>query len=554
MGGDEDEPHRPSQPLINRPARAAAGLVALYVALSFLMSPGGYLGTDTGAKVATLEVMVADGTVEPNVGYWAERWDPDGRLHPIVDSVPVDGGWVHVTTLPMLELALPLYAIGGYRLALLLPMAGALGAAFAGRAIARRAYRSGAAGWTAFWAVGVVSPVTVYALDLWEHAPGVAFMTGAAALLMGIVDGERWRARAAGAGALLGLSATMRTETFVYAIVLVGAAVAILGLTGRMRRFVEVGGLTVAGFAGPWLANAVLESVVGGQSRGDRVTGRASGGVGDAAERAREAVITLLALRPDDLQAVVVLGGMLVTGLVAAVVGDRLGNERLLLVGLSGSVGLHLATLLSGLGFVPGLVAAAPIAIVGVLRPSPTRAGRYVRFAALAALPVVWAFQYLGGALPQWGGRYALTTATLLVALGAGALAGSGRLLRWGLLGLAGLVTLSGALWLSERSHEMDRLFDELVDRPEDVVVSRNGFLIREGGPAYTERLWLTAIDEVAMAEAARVVERSGHDTFAVLDQDPAPPGRIGTFTLTSTTETSVVGVRLFVHAYALSP
>src|SRR3546814_3677047 len=103
------------------------------------MSPGGYLGTDTGAKVATLEVMDQRGSAKPQLGYWAEQWDPDGSLHPIYDSDPIDGEWVHVTTLPMLELARPLYALGGYRLTLLLPMAGAVGAAFASRSLARRA-------------------------------------------------------------------------------------------------------------------------------------------------------------------------------------------------------------------------------------------------------------------------------------------------------------------------------------------------------------------------------------------------------------------------------
>src|SRR5436190_601681 len=107
------------------------------------MSTGGYLGTDTGAKVATLDVL-------------AQR------------------------------VATP------------------------------------SAGWQAYWVVGLASPITVYALDLWEHAPGAACMVGAIALLVGIVDGESVWPRALGAGALLGLAATMRTEAFPYALVAVG--------------------------------------------------------------------------------------------------------------------------------------------------------------------------------------------------------------------------------------------------------------------------------------------------------------------------------------------
>ena len=49
-------------------------------ALSLLMSPKGYLGTDTGGKVATLEVMAHHGGgLDPDLGYWAARWDPRRR-------------------------------------------------------------------------------------------------------------------------------------------------------------------------------------------------------------------------------------------------------------------------------------------------------------------------------------------------------------------------------------------------------------------------------------------------------------------------------------------
>ena len=125
---------------------------------------------------------------------------------------------MHVTTLPMLELGRPLWNLGGYRLALLLPMAGAVGAAFASRSLARRSAGE-AAGWWAFWVVGLASPMVIYALDFWEHAPGVACIVGAVALLAAIVDGAPVPARALGAGALLGLAATMRTEALVYTLV-----------------------------------------------------------------------------------------------------------------------------------------------------------------------------------------------------------------------------------------------------------------------------------------------------------------------------------------------
>src|SRR5688500_18638468 len=96
-------------------------LLAVYLNLSLAMSPRGFLGTDTGGKVATLRAMDECGCADPDVGYWAERWDPDGSLHPLYYTSRVGDRWVDATTLPMLLSAWPLYALGGYRAALLLP-------------------------------------------------------------------------------------------------------------------------------------------------------------------------------------------------------------------------------------------------------------------------------------------------------------------------------------------------------------------------------------------------------------------------------------------------
>ena len=90
---------------------AALVVLAVYGVLALLNSTGGYLGTDTGAKVITLDRMAEEGTFSPAIGYWAEEWDPDGDYHPLFDTRRSDGGeWVNVTTLPMLIAARPLYA------------------------------------------------------------------------------------------------------------------------------------------------------------------------------------------------------------------------------------------------------------------------------------------------------------------------------------------------------------------------------------------------------------------------------------------------------------
>jgi len=56
-----------------RAVPACLMLLAIYLGLSLLNDPRGYLGTDTGGKVATLQAMHEHGGLNPDIGYWAER-------------------------------------------------------------------------------------------------------------------------------------------------------------------------------------------------------------------------------------------------------------------------------------------------------------------------------------------------------------------------------------------------------------------------------------------------------------------------------------------------
>ena len=77
--------------------------------------------------------------------------------------------------------------------------------------------------------------------------------------------------------------------------------------------------------------------------------------------------------------------------------------------------GLYVLRFGKGLGFVPGLFAATPVAAValGAGWQSPRR--RAITAVAPSVLPFMWMFQFVGGAAPQWGGRYELTTTMLLL-------------------------------------------------------------------------------------------------------------------------------------------
>lgn len=553
-----------------RPAAAVGLLVLLYLGVIALASPEGYLGTDTGAKVATLDRMVEDSTNRPDVGYWAEEWDPDGAYHPLFDTLRNDRGeWVNVTTLPMLLAARPLYAAGGYRVALLLPMLGGVAAALAARDIARRTVgaeaqdaaamddeRRSRAGTAAFWVVGAASPVAVYAVDFWEHSIGAACMLWAIALLLRVVHGGPLAtatvAPAVGAGVLFGASATMRAETFVVAFVAVGAACLVTLLRRRPVAAVVAGVSTIVGFAGPWLANARLESWLGGNSRTRRVSSEAQREFWtEAGERFEEAAITWFGVPGTGFPTQAVLGAVAVGSLLAALVLHRRGEERIARYLVCTSVAVYALFATSGLAFVPGALVASPVAVLAVVAVRDRNARQFLVPVALGATLLTWTFQLLGGAGPQWGGRYLLAPTLVLTALGAGRLGEAPRPVRRGAAGLAVAVTLFGAAWVVERTNDAERVFDELVAADVDVVVSTNGFFVREGGPAVFERRFLSLGRETELHGAIDVVAAAGLDSVGVLTTaSTAPTDVAGSFD--GTDELRFVGVRLYLHRYTL--
>ena len=541
---------------LRRPVLACLALLAIYVGLSFLNDPRGFLGTDTGGKVATLQVMEGRGGLDPDVGYWAEQWDPTGRLHPLYATLPIEGKWVQVTTLPALYAAAPLYDLGGYRAALLLPMAGSVLAALAGRALARRLGAGDDAAWAAFWIVGLASPLTVYALDFWEHSLGVACIAWAVVLLVDATTARRW-VRAGAAGLLFGLAATMRTEALVYGAVLTAAACLVILLARRDAvGAVVTGALVAAGLGVVMVANLGLEEVtVGGTLRSSRVgiaADVATTATNTGASRVEEAALTTLGLHPRLEASAYLLGAALLALLLVAVVRGRQGDPGPARLALAGAGALYLVRAADGLGFVPGLIAAAPLAVVGAALG--WGAGRWEwRFplAVVAAMPLVWRFQFTGGASPQWAGRYVLPTTIVLVIIGASRLRELDRWVRRGWVALAVAVTVFGVAWLSVRSHDVAATGEALARRPEPVLVSRLAHLFRETGHWYGEQRRLTVPTAAEEPLLAPVLEKADVDRFGWVDLAGSEPPAIAGFRAgASETVPFLSGVELTVTSY----
>ncbi len=537
--------------LLRRPWVAAVVVLAVYGALALLNSTGGYLGTDTGAKVITLDRMAEEDTFSPAVGYWAEEWDPDGDYHPLFDTKQnAEGEWVNVTTLPMLFAARPLYELGGYRLALMLPMLGGLLAAFACRDIARR-LAGGPEGWWAFWVTALASPILVYSLDLWEHSVGAGLMLGGIALLVRTPHVGGVVLASLVAGALFGLAASMRAEAFVVAFVAVAVTCLALVLRRQIGRALVTGALSVVGFALPWLANASIEQDFGGNPRTSRVSGQAQRQWWtELAERGEEAFITWFGLPGFGYPGNVLLGAAVVGAIVLGVTMHRRGEQRPAVAALVVAGVIYVLAFASGLGFVSGALVASPFAAVaGLVRRDRERLA--ILGMALLMTVLIWTFQLTGGAGPQWGGRYLLVPTLLLTTLGVIALVERpGRAPRVAVSAFAVAVTLFGAAWLQQRSHDVEAFFDDLADRPEDVVISANGFFVREAGPAYDERRYLSIGRGADLEGAVDVVRDAGFDTFAVLAGRGDAPDLEAT--LVGTDVVDFLGVPLGYHRYEL--
>lgn len=538
---DERQTERvaPGRQWWQRPLVIGLALFVLYVGFARFTDPGGYLSTDTGGKVASVDAMAERGDLDPNIGYWASDLDPDGSLFPMYGTTAYeDDRWVNATTLPMLYAALPLYQLAGYDGALVIPMLGAVFSALAAGALVRR-LRPGSDGVLATWIVGAASPAVIYALDFWEHSIGLALMAWAVVAVMDVVDladGDsasttRQLGLSLGAGAAFGAASTMRQEALVYGfvagLVLVGSLLVLRSIAPAIRN----GAAMVAGTVILVAANAVLELVVlGNSSRTGRSAGTATAFGSDIGVRLEEALITGATPfgvgRPIGVLAAVglIVGLVLLARSVLEGGNPRIGGA------IVGAVYLLTALdfLQSGLSFVPGMLATLPLAgaglVVGVRSMAEGTTARIPFLVATVSLPLVWAVQFTGGAGPQWGGRYILTSGLILAAIAIAGLEQRGPQLVRGLAAVGLAVTLIGVAWTAERTSGFASATAEIAMADEPILVWADPFLSREAGPLAVEGQWLAAWTDDLRAEAALLVIETGEVEFGYVAQEFADP------------------------------
>lgn len=529
-------PPDPPGSFFRRPVTVAIGLLLFYVALSFTASPDGYLSTDVGGKTAALAAMTERGDWATDMGYWAEDSDPDGVVYPYAHTLRTDNGWwVNTTSITMVLLARPLWQIGGAHLILLLPMLSAVGAAVvAGRMQSRL---DGSDGIVAMLAVGIASPVMVYALDFWEHTPGVFLMALGCLAVMKAVEGLGAHHGAA-AGACFAIAASMRQEALVYGFVAGLVMTVALArselfaarrpIATRLRALLPSALMASSAVAFLGLTIVIEEAYYGEALRSNRGAQAASAAAGldGASERVTAALTTALSPVNGGNPGAYLMGGLLLFGLLWLGFEAERGHDTRVPMLAVALIGLPLAFRFVQFGpdFVSGMVPTTTLAAAGALFGVRRSQLRLVAAIALGSLPLVFATQYTAGAGPQWGGRYLLLSGYLLTICGCVGLARHHRALLSGLIAAGVAVSLGGVWFVSARTHDvasdMDRI-EAFADG--DVVVWFDPVIAREGGPAIVDQRWLTSWADARSDALLGVLADESIDEFVYIDH-PARP------------------------------
>ena len=300
----------------------------------------------------------------------------------------------------------------------------------------------------------------------------------------------------------------MRTEALLYFAV-AGLVTCVVRLSRRRRLSDPVGrGIAMlGGLAVPLVLEQLLEEVtLGGSLRAGRAGSTADAVGSGLGTRIREAFMTTLGLNRFPLTMDIVVGALIVALVVFGVwrLARDDGKEPLLGVALVAVACMFMVLRFTdGLGFVSGLLTASPLAAVGLVLGWRRRTSLPVLVGALA-LPLVWAFQYSGGAGPQWGGRYELLSGALFAVVGIVVLEGK-RVALVAAVTAAALVTAFGLAWLSQRSNTVAEGMEAIVARHDQAVVSLEAHALREGGAFYDPtRRWLTGTTSTKLRRGSR--------------------------------------------------
>lgn len=550
------------------PVRVAIAAIALFYAVMqvFVLPPGGWVTGDQGSKYLQTRAFATDGPVNPSIDVLARDIDPEYRHQE--PKLKNRGGRLVSEFLWLLPLAsAPFFGLFGLHGLYVVPALSAIGIFLAAAALGRR-FDGSSSGAPAGWVALLATPVALYGMEFWEHAPAVACVMAAAVLLFPEAAAARPgaerpapRLRLAAAGALIAAGALFREEVIAALPALVaGRAIAVP--SARLRTLLPGTLWTSAGAALVFVASIPVNLMMYGAPLPMHMTQDAW----------QVAVNTpYLSVRRDIVNVWLLPGQYVVAFVVAAAAGlaaslaqawrrradaarehDTVAAALLLVVHLAAivmlgaGVGSPLWRLAHGLSVhhsynVPSAAHTWPFAVAVLY--APWFIGRQsrpaARFAIVSAVLLFVATMLLvptdGGS--QWSPRFLLAVVPLLAVVAAQGLRSVPRFFHTVTAMVAAILLAStvmqihGIVWLRAAKTDTARLASWLgeLTQPGDVIIS-NVFWVPEVAAtlAPTRRMlfsWSTAdVPALASLAAARGFDRFAIVTSITLTGYEAPP------------------------------
>ncbi len=502
----------------------AVGTGVLVLAGLWVARHRAFWSPDSGLRFLQVEALLQQGYRRVSIPYPGARYDPQGRHLPFSNWFLVRrGGELYIVYPPYFPALASLpYQVLGFPGLLVLPLAGVIAV------LGMTAYllNTSEPPWPALAVFAALStPLAVYGLLFWDHAPVAGIGAGAAALATA-AGLQRRSALAFLSGLLAGLGVWLRTEMYLFAVALILAAWRVFGRPVATR--ISVGALVLA--LAVWTLNLHLfghplglkgEAAVSARVAEIRSAARA---VEEWARRRLLVAYDLLISteqpqngeQPERIgpslgvSSAVVAGGALLTwGVWSQDVVRILAGAGIAVLGpvYAAISGQHLMGLLPTMP----LVAVLPLAVGN---PNPE-----VRFPLLVGSlysAAVLATGSVGGL--QWGPRYLFPVVPLVVWAAVASLARAARSwpsrtrsLQWAAaVFIAGGLTVqvAGVLGIRSGVAALAALSDAIERRSAPVLVSGAEPVLRALAPLYFRRVLLRVDGPDALQDLVQTLSR----------------------------------------------
>ncbi len=517
------------------PVRLSLALLGVFFVFAHAraLPPEGWITGDQGSKFLQTRAFARNGPLEPGIEVLSHDVDPEYRQQePKLEN---RGGRLVSEFLWLLPLVTaPFYAMLGLRGLYVVPALSVMVIFVAAAALGRRmGDRSGIrSGWMAVAA----TPVILYGLELWEHAPAAASVAVAAVLLA--PDEEQpisWR-RLAGAGAAVAIGSLFREEVIAaLPALLLARAVALPGFA--IGSFVRDGVYVAAGAAAVFVAAVPMNLVMYGAPLPMHMTQDAWNVVKTTPYFAMRQEILRALLLPQ--RWVPMTGAALAVGLAAALAHRRWRTFPLVhgsvLVLLAMLVGSPLWRLAHGLRVEDSYAVASaahtwPFALAllyvpWVTREDNRRMARYLLVSGVVMLAVITLIVPMDGGA-QWSPRFYLAAAPLLAVVVAAAFRTDGvspcpftALVCAAVVLGSTAMQLHGLMWAWKAKADTARLTRMIAENttPEEVLISDIYWVPEVTATLAPERRMLLASSYLDIPATVAVTRQRGRPHVAIV-------------------------------------